>query len=505
MNLLYNQRLPFSILLFSILFIVTWPLYKYISDVDGIGYAAVAHHYLDGNLKLAVNGFWNPLHSWLVIPFIKAGLSDWAAFKISNAFFSIGALAALYSLLNKFQLSTWLKTCMQFVSVILLLHYSYFELAADALLVFLLLVYFNLVKSKNFYTSMPRNLLAGVLGALLYLTKSYCFPFFIFHFIVIHLFLNADKKQAIKQMAAGFFTFFLFTFPWVWALHWKYDEWMIAFGKFNAHWHFGNEPLPGPIIQAPPYEGSSSVWEDPWHTRKDNLGNVPLLTIALHQVRVILFNFQQWLITIHELSFLSSAILFLTAVHFFVSKNKNRLYLILTLLALPAGYILLHIETRFIWALSFIFMIAGGLLMQQLFSLISINKWQKFFVWLIFFGSFLLEPVNQLKDQAFANKELFHTTSLIQQNNISGKFTSNDQKSECMVIAYLSGNSYYTITKPSYTAAELLAEIDQYQIRFYFFYYKSQQQKEEFLDGKIAARARQIKELEPGLLVLSFY
>lgn len=505
MNSVHSHRLSVSILLFIFLFAVTWPLYQYIFDVDGIGYAAVARHYIDGNFKLAVNGFWNPLHSWLAVPFMKAGLTDWTAFKVTNAILSTGSLIVLHSFLNKFSLADWLKTSIQFVSVILLLHYTYNQLAGDVLLVFLLLTYFNLVKSGSFFSSIQKNLLAGVIGACLYLAKSYGFPFFIFHFIVIHLFLNPDRKNALKLLAAGFSSFALLTIPWIWALHWKYGEWMIAFGKFNAHWDFSKGPLPGPVIQPPPYEGSASAWEDPWHVRKDNLSNVPIIQVALHQVRVILFNFQQWLHSIHDLSFLSSTILLLSTVNYFVQKNKNWLYLIITLLTLPAGYILLHVETRFIWALSFVFMIAGGLLMQQLFNSVRINKWQQLFTWLIFFGSFLLEPVNQLKDQAFAHKEFFTAAEMMKRNSINGKFTSNTKKGECMVVAYLSGNSYYTITKPSYNTDELLKEMDMYSIQYYFFYYSSQQEKEAFLGGKIAAKAKQIRELQPGLLVLTLY
>ena len=74
-----------------------------------------------------------------------------------------------------------------------------------------------------------------------------------------------------------------------------------------------------------------------------------------------------------------------------------------------------------------------------------------------------------------------------------------------MVVAYLSKSSYYTIAKPSYTTDELLEELDHYQIRYYFFYYSSLQEKEEFLSGKIAAKAKQIREPETGLLVLDLY
>lgn len=505
MNLLYNQRLPFSALLFIILFVVTWPLYQYVSDLDAIGYMEVAHHYIEGDLKLAVNGFWNPLHSWLVIPLIKAGLNDWAAFKVSNLIFSIGSLIVLYSLLNKFRLELWLKAAIQYTSVIVLLSYCHFELAADALLVFLLLIYFNLIKEEDFFSSIPKNLLAGTIGATLYLAKSYGFPFFIFHFLVIHLFLNPNKRNAVKQLAAGYFMFFLFTFPWLMALHWKYGEWMIAFGKFNAHWNFTGEPIPGPVFQTPPHEGSSSVWEDPWHIKVDNLKSVPFLTIALHQIRVVLFNFQAWLKSIHDLSFLSPAIFFIAGFMYLKLKTKEWLYLLIGMLVLPSGYLLLHIETRFIWATSFIFFIAGSLLMQNLFLRVRMKRWSSIVVWLFFFGSFLLEPVNQLKDKVFHDKDIFDTVARMKQNQITGKFTSNAEVGECMVFAYLSKSQYYPITKPSYYTSQLLTEIRQNKIKYYFFFYSTQQEKEAFVAGDIVKSTIKRVELEPGLLVFSFY
>lgn len=505
MNLLHKQRLPFSLALFCILFAVTWPLYQYVSDLDAIGYMEVAHHYLKGEWKLAVNGFWNPLHSWLVVPLLKLGLNDWAAFKISNLIFSLGSLWAVYSLINKFSLDEWLKTAIQFASIIILLHYCYFELAADALLVFLLLIYFNLIKQEDFFESIPKNLLAGFIGALFYLAKSYGFPFFIFHFLVIHIFLNPSRSNAVKQLAAGFFTFFLFTFPWLMALHWKYGEWMIAFGKFNAHWNFSGEPLPGPVFQTPPHEGSSSVWEDPWHVKVDNLQSVPFIKVALHQIRVVLFNFQAWVKNIHDLSFLAPAILFVSGFMYFKHKTKEWLYLLIGMLALPSGYLLLHLETRFIWASSFIFFIAGALLMQQLFLHAQMKNWQRSIVWLFFFGSFLLEPINQLKDQVYGHKSIFDTAEQMKQQQINGSFTSNAKVDECMVFAYLSKNPFYTINKPSYYTKELLTEIRQYKIRYYFFYYTSQQEKEAFLNGEIAKSTVKQVELQPGLLVFSFY
>jgi hypothetical protein len=175
------------------------------------------------------------------------------------------------------------------------------------------------------------------------------------------------------------------------------------------------------------------------------------------------------------------------------------------MLALPSGYLLLHLETRFIWATSFIFFIAGALLMQQLFLNVQMKKWQRLLVWLFFFGSFLLEPINQLKDQVYGHKSIFDTAEQMKQQQINGAFTSNAKADECMVFAYLSKNPFYAITKPSYYTKDLLEEIRQYKIRYYFFYYNSQQEKEAFLNSEIAKSTIKQVELQPGLLVFSFY
>jgi hypothetical protein len=190
---------------------------------------------------------------------------------------------------------------------------------------------------------------------------------------------------------------------------------------------------------------------------------------------------------------------------YFKNKTKEWLYLLIGMLALPSGYLLLHLETRFIWATSFIFFIAGALLMQQLFQQVQMKKWQRLIIWLFFFGSFLLEPINQLKDQAYGHKSIFDTAEQMKQQQISGSFTSNAKADECMVFAYLTKNPFYAITKPSYYSKELLTEISQYKIRYYFFYYSSQQEKEAFLSGAIAKAAIKQIELEPGLLVFNFY
>ncbi len=506
MNRIIDNRLFLSIGVYILLFIFCLPFYRYVFDVDAIGYIGAAKQYIAGNYQLAINGYWPPLHSWIILPFIKMGLLPEDAFKYSNGLIAMGSLYALHLLLHKIELTDRLKASILFTSIVIFLHFTFYELAADLLLVFLLLLLFNLVMQKGFYSSVYMNMIAGAIGALAFFAKSYAFPFFILYFILLHLCFNPNGIKKFYYIIAGLFVFFIISFPWIYLLHWKYGEWMIAHGKNNfGYWDIKVRDLSGPLLIAPPYKGSPAIWEDPWKIEKLNFKNIQLSALVLHQIRIILFNIQQWLKCIHDLSFLSSGILFVSCIFYIKEKSQFWLFLLISVFSLSVGYLVFHMETRFIWALTFLLLIAGSMLLSKLLSTLKVYNWQKEIVWLIFFGSFLLEPVNGLKDNLFVNRDIYKTAETVKNQSIQGSFTANKKQGESILIAYLSNNSYYTVIKPTFSTEELIADLDQHQIRYYFFYYESQQEKEGFLSGKVAAKARQIKELEPGLMVLSFY
>jgi hypothetical protein len=60
MNVLIKQELAISVLLFIFLFIVTWPLYKYVFDVDGM--QALKSHCIPAMMTI------KPYDNYKVIP-----------------------------------------------------------------------------------------------------------------------------------------------------------------------------------------------------------------------------------------------------------------------------------------------------------------------------------------------------------------------------------------------------------------------------------------------------
>lgn len=45
-----------------------------VTNVDGISYMGIAREYANGWLPDAINAYWSPMVSWMMAPFIAAGL-----------------------------------------------------------------------------------------------------------------------------------------------------------------------------------------------------------------------------------------------------------------------------------------------------------------------------------------------------------------------------------------------------------------------------------------------
>ena len=52
-------------------------------NTDAIAYMRVAEYWSTGNLDFAVNGYWGPLLSWLMVPFLWLGVETLFAAKLA--------------------------------------------------------------------------------------------------------------------------------------------------------------------------------------------------------------------------------------------------------------------------------------------------------------------------------------------------------------------------------------------------------------------------------------
>lgn len=69
-----------------------------ITNIDGVSYMGIARQYAAGDLGDAVNAYWSPLVSWLMAPFVRAGLG------LTTSYVTVNALACVAILV----LGAWL-------------------------------------------------------------------------------------------------------------------------------------------------------------------------------------------------------------------------------------------------------------------------------------------------------------------------------------------------------------------------------------------------------------
>jgi hypothetical protein len=483
MTFFFRYRLPLAIVLLTGCFFLLYPWYQYVLDDDGIGYAMVTKRLAAGDYYHALNGYWSPLHSWLALPFYKAGADLPDAFKLSNLLIS-GCLLYVLDRLMKYPELNYRKRLLLLITVIpILLYMSFYQLAADILFCLLFCWYLLLSAGATAFNKITTVIACSVVGVLAYLAKAYAFPLFVAHFTVWQCWLYKRsllperKKQLIKNLLIGIGLFLILSLPWIIALHGKYDRWTFGYsGKVNLAWQLAPEKTISPdtsFFSAPPYPQSPTAWEDPGYPHQDRVSPFESFNVFLKQLKLVLHNIIAALQSFHELSFLASGIIL--GLFLFVMRTGSSVMLLflLSVLLLPGGYLPVHIEPRFLWPAALLLLIAGSYLLTRIFTIWRFRRAAHRIAWAILIGSFLITPLNALQDLRYTNKTEHTLAATLQADGISGKFASDVSLfSPMRKIAFLSGNQYYENHRPQSTFEEVAVAIEKENIDYYFFFHE---------------------------------
>ncbi|NML21132.1 glycosyltransferase family 39 protein [Pseudoflavitalea sp. G-6-1-2] len=506
--MLQQYRLTLTCMLYLVCGLLLYPAYQYIFDEDGTGYLMVAKRLAEGDYFNAINGYWSPLHAWIAWPLLKTGMSLLTAFKITSWIAGLLILVQVHRLLNKTMLTNSLKLALLLTCIPVSIHYATYEIAADVLFCWLALLYIDVITTKNFFEKPRYNLLAGAVAAVMYFSKAYSFPFFLLHFTVLqcwlcyHSIAPQRKKWLLRNLLAGIGLFLLISAPWLYALHEKYQ--IISFatsGSYNFDAHlFDRQIATDKLIYPPPYPGSPSGWEDPIYLPFERVPGQHFFSsqMIVREIRLFLTNIMRAIDAFTEMSFLELAVLL--ALILSCARNRFRpepmSIFLLTVLLLPLGYLTVFIEARYLWPLNFLLMIAGAVLLQQWLPKIAPSRNWILFAWLVYFSSFLIYPINTLKDSAGANKDLFVLAGYLREKKIQGNFITGSGSSEDYGMlpkaALLTGSSMHLLIRHDAPAEELLQAMRQQHIRYYFYRYRNEQDLQTFQQSALFKAASQV-------------
>src|SRR3954447_1440755 len=66
---------------------------------DGVSYLTIARQYLDGHFADAINAYWSPLYSWLLVPLTAAGIEATLATKVLAILVGTATIAIVWWLM----------------------------------------------------------------------------------------------------------------------------------------------------------------------------------------------------------------------------------------------------------------------------------------------------------------------------------------------------------------------------------------------------------------------
>lgn len=349
---------------FSILStIIITALYTHMMNPDAMSYFSIAQKYANGDIKHAINGYWGPLMSWLLVPAVWMDLNLSVAGKMVSVFASVGLLITAYRFFENRQVSRYISSFLLIALATYLFDWSIVgAIAPDVIMAFLMVLF--AVKLSDFLhkPSLSLGIWLGVIGALLYFCKGFGFFLFIGIVGVVALWQMITSRTfwpIVRRFLPMALSFAILVVPFIAVISVKYDKLTINnAGAFNQHVnspHYqGVQPIDvmGPLPL--PNDSAVSPWEDPSIFVNLIPGWNPLSSgNALHYFYYNIF-YPNVLLSFHILYSLGPIMCagLLLAVMGAFRKGKFRqeyaLFSIMTVMMF-AAYVMVFILDRYLW------------------------------------------------------------------------------------------------------------------------------------------------------------
>lgn len=484
-----------SICIFIVLSLFLLKYYKYQINPDGISYISIAQKYLFHNYQDAVNGYWGPLFSWLMIPYLYIGYKPLVAAKLLSITIGASTLIGIRLLINRYNISLVIQNILFFLFVPIITYFSLIVITPDILMLCLLIYYLVMILGPGYSRLKYMGSLCGIIGGLIYLTKSFGFPYIISHYLIYNIMKYSFTKELAKKriilinLVTGFLVFLLISVCWISLISIKYDK--ITFGTAGSHVRSVEIGLNPKCyyceLLRPPNSTAISAFEDPTYITSEQLRIEDSLIFIRHQIKVILKNLFLTQYLFNTFSFLSTIILITALVYCFNLKrgelDDNVIYTLMTILLYTFGYMCIVVTGRYIWIDYILIILIGAKLLSILFHKVKMNHICKYMILIIFILSFFKYPVSKLHSNINVGYEHYNISRIIKKKyKINGRIASNDNWKEMIYLAFYNDLRYYGKTGDDYFNINLHDQLTKFDIDYYFVWNISDERLEYFSD-----------------------
>jgi hypothetical protein len=498
-NVFFNKpKAIFSFTLFVFLLsgLCLLAAYQYQINTDGVAYISVAQRYLNGDFRGAVNGYWGPLFSWLLVPILSLGLPPLLAAKILSALIGLATLIGIRLLSQRFELSESHQNFMLFSLIPIILFFAFFVITPDLLILCVLLYYLAVIFNAAYHRGNNKGALCGLLGSFAYFAKSFGLPFFLAHFFFFNCWhyrrsaTTAEKKAVLRNFGSGLAVFVILSGSWIYLLSQKYQHFTFSTSATYSLALLNSQLSPfavsRPGLLPPPDSAAISAWEDPsfkkfqpqshtaasdgWAIVSHSILSPPallkLITRVRHNAPVLRKHLQSF-------SIFSSVIIlvaFLSCFRFTkIKPSRSVPYALVTLAIYGGGYSLIFLEARYMWIASILVVLSGFHLLGRLSRQVLANKIGVTIILLGFVLSYCYKPIKYLANNLYTGRNLYMLSKKLRDNyDIRGHIASNDHWVSLTGLAFYNRYKYFGRVGENLTFEELQNELQDHDIDYYF-------------------------------------
>lgn len=333
----------------------------YVDNPDSLQYVNIAHHILEGRFTTAINGYWGPLISWLLIPFILFFDDGIVAFKFLQMAVGIFVIMRWLRFLMFVDVNEKWKRYLGFAIVPFMVSYSLLNLTPD--LLFMGLLFSLMIELIKWLEKQSDGDRIGKTGALMFLTKAFGLPLFIFLFcFVVWMKDERIPKFTLKKILLPFVTV---AGVWIILLSLKYGKFTVSeSARFNFTYEVaptvGKQvqlPVLGNGLLKPANEFAISAWEEP--ASQITLTPIDPVKDFAYYLSIINRNLQS--IYFHDFRNQLGWIFIFFLIIFLIRKRSHEiipLWIKISLLVICTiyiGYSLILVHERYIWICTLLF------------------------------------------------------------------------------------------------------------------------------------------------------
>ena len=463
--------------------------YQYKLFPDSISYLTISQKYLSGDFSGAINAYWPPLFSWLLVPFQWCGFSPLVSVKLLHLFVGFFTIIGTNRLSYRFDLPEKIRVMVLLTLIPIVLQFSLTFITPDFLLVCLLVYYFAIIFQEDYPKRTKAGVLCGVLGGVAYLCKTYSFPFFIIHFPALNLmhFLKCnavdEKKRTVRSFLSGMVAFSMVSGIWIGIISIKSQELTIGTtvkynlaltGPNKTHLSRGTKDF-----VSPPNKTAVAAWENPAAYEIQSWSPWQSWNNFKHEVKHVSDNFYYLTITFLGFSLLSVSIVLAYIIWCIPIRlwkpRTSVIFPLFTVILYSSGYLFLWVNTneRYFWIAEILLLLMGARLLHIIFCNLA-SSGQKLMASIVFAFSFISTPSLVLARGFDEGKEIYELSQQLKsQYKIEGNIASFSKYRAPLYLSYHLNCQYHGKIKKGLSDQEFQSRLLNHKINYFFLFGKS--------------------------------